>query len=307
MRAHERSSTYVRAHYRGSVFIPGHERNGSSVSGTYRVSAPAAHPNRWRLQAYRSSLAYWTTCFLGCRQRVFFYRSENGGCALFDRPGAPWKLHACWETYRDGLLDRVSAELDRFQFDGRSYVEPRTEIERLRGEHEFSGRGYVDGSLGSTITFPSYRGCGAIGLTAVRFVPDQNNERFITIYVPEASRNLFSPYSLHDIRATWVKHRNRWRCLVTATRIRQPNVPDGESHDVLPLERACTYCGDELATRWGLDVAGNEECSECGRRCRPRHSATESAESHGGRPDDLTLAHRRSRLARLALVADGPR
>lgn len=31
-----------------------------------------------------------------CRQRIFFFRHANGGCAFFDELGWPWKPHACF-------------------------------------------------------------------------------------------------------------------------------------------------------------------------------------------------------------------
>jgi len=32
-----------------------------------------------------------------CGELVFFYRSPNGGCVLFDSLGPPWPVHPCFE------------------------------------------------------------------------------------------------------------------------------------------------------------------------------------------------------------------
>ena len=80
-------------------------------TGSYSVTPS------WSIRNSSGRLAYTTACWW-CGAQVFFYRSESGGCALFDYPGWPWPLHACWEEYREHTLDRVESELNSIGFNG---------------------------------------------------------------------------------------------------------------------------------------------------------------------------------------------
>src|SRR5207247_10839 len=68
-----------------------------------------------------------------CGADVYFYRDENGGCALFDDLGAPWEVHYCWERHRqerDQVEGHVRQEL----------AHARTDSSRDESRRWFQGR-----------------------------------------------------------------------------------------------------------------------------------------------------------------------
>lgn len=271
--AHHRSGTWVDGHYRNGFWVEGHHRGDTTV-GEYERSEYGQVPvydASWRLRSYTSSLTYPTTCW-ECGEPVFFYRSENGGCALFDELGWPWPIHECWQRHKDSLLHRVGAQLDDLGFDGRSYTQSRKPLKKTKQQQSIHLRGFVEKAVAlenqsSPVVLRSCRGASALRLVAVRFVLHDRPDHFLRFYVPENHQELFAPYSIHEIEASWIKRGNRNLCLVTSTRILRAHTrPSGRAKSILELNRRCHYCNIELGTHaWGLDSEGNEECAYCGR------------------------------------------
>jgi hypothetical protein len=273
VRVHGRSETWVEGHYRNGHWVQRHYRSGTTVAEHDR-SVYGHHPASsvsGLLRAYTTTLTYPTKCWW-CSAAVFFHRSDNGGCALFDELGWPWPLHDCWQRYRDWLLHRVSAELDDLHFNGRSYTQPRKQMKKERGQTTFCGIGFVDKADAqhqeNQLQLRSCRGSSTVTLVPVRFVPDDRPGEYLLLYAPRDYKEVFAPYSIHQIDASWIKRGNHWLCLVTSTRILQAHSrPAGRARSILQLHRRCYYCDTELGDTdvWGLDTAGNEECGDCGR------------------------------------------
>ncbi len=269
MRAHIRSGGHVRGHFRNGHWVSPTWRSDSEVSGGCGIDPRMSEESLSRvlLESHRSKLAFWTECFLDCRQRVFFYRSENGGCALFDAPGEPWAIHSCWAEYRENTLQLMARRISPLSFDGVRYTEPRVEIRHGRGDSLFLGGGFVEGTPAPYRPMPSARGSSSLELVSIRFVPDHRSDHFLTVVVPAYQRHLFTPYSLHVLEAEWVKQGGCWHALGLSTSPRTPLQANSPAIRLLSIARRCTYCGCPLptGTAWGLDVAGEEECRDCGR------------------------------------------
>ena len=78
----------------------------SSISSSSAWRPPNPRINRY----YRDRRSYATpnaTCPV-CRQRVFFYESEDGGRVFFDDLGPPWPKHPCTDSRVDEALRRMS-------------------------------------------------------------------------------------------------------------------------------------------------------------------------------------------------------
>lgn len=58
------------------------------------------HQTSWAVGAARRPITHPTQCWW-CGAAVYFYRDQNGGCALFNELGAPWDVHSCWEAHRN--------------------------------------------------------------------------------------------------------------------------------------------------------------------------------------------------------------
>ena len=80
-------------------------RGGNSSLGSRRFIAKSISTNKhnrsylWYEDIYRSSITFPTDCYW-CNKKVFFHRSLNGGSVLFDKLGAPWKIHPCWQEHQ---------------------------------------------------------------------------------------------------------------------------------------------------------------------------------------------------------------
>lgn len=87
-----RSGANVRGHYRGGTWIPPHERSSALVSPR---DANDRGGDSGLSQPGNSGSCYTSRC-IWCESSVYYYRSDNGGFAMFDAIGKPWPLHSCW-------------------------------------------------------------------------------------------------------------------------------------------------------------------------------------------------------------------
>jgi hypothetical protein len=82
--------------------------------------APVVWTSTWTFHSDRRPLTHPVSCWW-CGAMVYFYRDENGGCAMFDHLGAPWVIHSCWEehrTTRRAALHHAEREIQDTGFDG---------------------------------------------------------------------------------------------------------------------------------------------------------------------------------------------
>ncbi|QDT62388.1 hypothetical protein SV7mr_49360 [Stieleria bergensis] len=270
-RSHSRQGAYVRGFTRSDgVRISGHYRSGSSVSasGPTYEQEQAARARR-RLDTFYSPLTYSTKCFW-CKTEVYFYRDENGGCALFDSLGSPWPIHSCWREHQQTVMWRVSRELAGHRFDGQQYFQDRTKLSKAIGSDLLSVTGFVDRLASqSDTTFASSRKTVSGAFCEIRLVPADDASVYYELFVPADSIQSFPRYSLHDVQAAYRKHGGRWRCFVTAfKRLHAAGRADRTVKDIVRLPDECFYCGEFVSgdSAWGFDTSYRLECSACGGR-----------------------------------------
>ncbi|TWU24883.1 hypothetical protein Pla52o_11790 [Novipirellula galeiformis] len=219
-----------------------------------------------KITDFSTPLAFNTTC-RNCGDNVFFYRDENGGCAMFDYPGKPWPIHACWERYRIHVTRSVAQELASLGFNGKAYFRPRVKTLKNRNEAFLEVRGFVD--LGNYINakkFPSNRRGKTCDFHEMRFVPFDDPARYYPILFPTYLDDAMSRYSMHEVECQWLKHSGRWNCFLTSfRRLRGQKRADRVVKDIVSWSN-CGYCGEDLTAgiRWGFDTDYHAECSFCG-------------------------------------------
>lgn len=242
---------------------------GGSASGT---RAPVS----WRLADAGSRVTHRTRCWW-CGAEVFFYRDENGGCALFDGLGAPWAVHGCWEDHRDqrgSSLKAIAKELEDASFDGSFYrpsgwlikrpLAPGTSLEVV-GYVASDCRRYLDGSAHYL-----FRHGGCEGFVRV-LVCDSTDRLWPALVRTSVARTLvnFQPVRL---RAAWVRYAGAW--LLFATELVDDS-PGGEQKAIARFEFAqpsvCTGCGRRLHIReqWDFDQTCHVRCVKCQHPIRP--------------------------------------
>lgn len=271
VQSHARSGTWVSDHYRNGTFVSGHYRGYSHVSGHARgtsYSHATSSDDLARSRLLRSgSLIYSTHCWW-CSERVYFFRSENGGCALFDLPRYPWPLHRCWLEYRSKCLGHLSRELAERAFDGQVYTLAASPLRPPRSESIFDAIVFVarESYRRAPVTrLRCRRGASSILLSCLR-LGLLEQDRFVDCLIPQSSLALFPPFSLHQVTAQWIKQGGRWRCAILKTRrLESGRRPSGPTHQLLRLNRSCWTCGSSLdpPAKWGFDDVGHEECLSC--------------------------------------------
>ncbi|WP_201353740.1 hypothetical protein [Hydrogenimonas urashimensis] len=89
--------------------------------GTYGLHFCSKRDN-WSL----SSLGHRLTCTIRCwwcRETVYFHTNGNGDAVLFEKLGAPWEIHPCWEKHkhsRSAKIKELESILKQAGYDGRS-------------------------------------------------------------------------------------------------------------------------------------------------------------------------------------------
>jgi hypothetical protein len=265
-RAHSRSGTYVEGFERNGSWVSGHYRSGTNVSESSRLTERQIAENIRRIDDYFTPLVFETKCFW-CSSLVFFYRSKDGGCALFDRLGRPWKLHGCWKEYRESVKRRIANELFRHQFNGTYYYKERQRASKPPKSDSIAMSGFVDRSRRERISLPSYRGATSGVFHLVNFVPDDKIDMFYSVLIPASVVDDFSTYSMHDINCTFKKHRNRWFCILTSYRRLSAGGKGGQSTSgFVRIDEKCNVCGCKLDDgHWGFGTNFVAECSRCGK------------------------------------------
>lgn len=267
-REHSRSGTYVEGFYRNGNWVSGHYRNGTQVSASNKLTERQVAVNVHRIDGFFSPLVFETTCFLGCNCRVFFYRAEDGGCALFDQLGWPWKLHKCWEE-RQALFKRVVANrLAHYNFNGRVYFKERQRAPKPPKADVISLSGFVDRSRLEKTSLPSCRNAKSAVFHIINFVPEDKIDVYYPVHVPSSVVHDFAFYSMHEISATFKKHRNKWLCILTSyRRLAAGKRTSSSASDLVKIADACAVCGSPLIDgEWGFGTDFACECSICGKK-----------------------------------------
>jgi len=127
-RAHQRRGGPVKGyHNKFGTWVPPTHRGDSDISESRELTQRRAAERLRRLTGFTSPLIFLTHCWW-CGERVHFYRSDVGECALFDMPGYPWPIHRCWKNYREQTLSRIASQLAEYRFNGRTYSQERMRL-----------------------------------------------------------------------------------------------------------------------------------------------------------------------------------
>jgi hypothetical protein len=265
-RAHSRSGTHVKAFSRNGSWVNSHYRNGTDVTESCKLSPKQLAANLRNIDAYFTPLVYQTQCFW-CSSKVFFYRSENGGCALFDQLGWPWSLHHCWEKYRQPFKQRVAIQLSQNSFDGHVYYQERQRASKPQKSDVVSMIGFVDRSeLRRRVQFPSCRGAISGVFRVVNFVPEDKLNVFYELLVPEIVAEDFPQYSIHEVTGNFLKYKHRWLCILSKFRRLSASSKAGKfRRNFIQIDQTCHLCGSILDdNKWGFGTNFALECNRCG-------------------------------------------
>ena len=277
-RAHSRSESYVEGFSRNGSWVSGHYRSGTSVSASNKLSEKQIAENIRRIDEYYTPLVYKTNCFW-CEEKVFFYRSEDGGCALFDRLGKPWDLHRCWEIHKQEIKRAVANELYRGNFNGRVYYKERQRASKPIKSDSISMVGFVDRQPMEKVRLPSCRGSTTGMFRTINFVPEDKIDVYYSVLVPSTIAEAFPNYSMHQVDCIFSKYKNRWYCLLTKyRRMSASGKSDQVANAGVVLDGNCSVCGILLTDKhWGFGSDFGSECSSCG-RMRGTRTSDEFAE-----------------------------
>jgi hypothetical protein len=267
--AHSRRGGPVKGFYnKNNVWVNSTNRRDANVSASRDFQKKQIDQQVKLLTAILSPLNYLTKCW-ECGELVHFYRSEEGGCALFDMIGYPWPIHACWENRQDHLLEKIAGELNTHGFNGRTYFQNRHLLKKPKKQASISITGFVDGSLRRVEkAFVSHRGVNPGVFNELRFVPESDASCYYLLYVPSIVGMHFPTHSCHTLDAAWKKHGGRWHLFLSRfRRLRVNGRAEKIVNDTVGLKNNCFYCGTDLVKKpWGFDTNFQPECRECGRR-----------------------------------------
>lgn len=128
---HTRRSSIVKGHYRNGTWVDEHFRSATTVNNY--VKETTVSTTNYLKQTYpwfyNNNTSFKTNCW-SCGESVFFYRNENGGCALFDQLGGPWPIHPCWEQYKkerssiiNTIIEKQADQLTNIKVSDYKYIQ----------------------------------------------------------------------------------------------------------------------------------------------------------------------------------------
>ncbi len=242
---------------------------GNTGDGDGSTATKAA----WTLEAVGRPLTFRTSC-CWCGARVYFYRNENGGCALFERLGWPWELHPCWARHsaeRVSQRSRVSIALERAGFDGSAYFVQGVLVEAPQKPRPAATKvmGFiVDLNVEETSFSADDDVTDAPEWTQIHVMTE--DDRLYPVWAPTPWVETSHLYDHLALAVRWL----RWdddlylfavsmECQVWGTRRtsrrRVQAIADGEF--------SCFYCDQKLGgkRRWGFGPGLHLECRTCSR------------------------------------------
>jgi hypothetical protein len=243
---------------------------GDTGAGGGGPSLGASTVVAWHVTDRGARVTHRTRCWW-CGADVYFLRDENGGCALFDRLGAPWEVHGCWEEHRherESSLKAVASELEQAGFDGYFY-RPSGRVQQRPltsgGYLETAGyvasdcRRYFDGRASC-----SFRHGGCDGFFRV-LICDSSDHLWPALVRSSVARRLgnFQPVRL---RGKWVRYAGDW--LLFATELVDDSPGRGErilDRFMFGQPSECGGCGRRLLIReqWDFDQRWRVRCTTC--------------------------------------------
>ena len=237
---------------------------------SWDTSGASSRTHSWALQDKGSRLTYPTSC-RWCGGDVYFFRDENGGCALFDALGPPWPIHSCWEDHvRQSRISRaIESSLESVGFDGNSYQSQGIKVKIPRkGAYELALTGFVADNHAlyqqpQVFRIRSHRYAGSLPLVIIEIAVEDSLYPFV---ISAVTAKDIPNYSLVEVKGEWRKKGPCWYLLTTSFRRIEPHHRRGKYYSKLALTGICSGCGRELATMtsWGFDNQGSEECDICG-------------------------------------------
>lgn len=202
---------------------------------------------------------------------MYFFRDENGGCALFDALGPPWPIHDCWKDHvrRSSISSNIESRLEAVGFNGYFYKPQGIKVSKPRkGTEEIVLAGFVADNHAlcqqpQVFRLRSHRRADSLLLVIMEVATEGHLYPFV---ISEVAAKEIPNYSLVEIKGKWRKKGRHWYLLTTSLRRIDPNHRRGKYRNQFALTGACIYCGYELAieTLWGFDNQGSEECCICG-------------------------------------------
>ncbi len=178
---------------------------------------------------------------------MYFFRDENGGCALFDALGPPWPIHDCWKDHarQSRISKAIERSLESVEFDGNSYQPQGLKVTEPReGAYELALTGFVADNCAlyqPPRLFPihSYRHVGSLPLVIVAI--DAGGRLYPFMFSVVSAKEVPN-YSFVEIKGTWRKKGRYWYLLTTSFRRIEPN---HQRKDRLrsAITGTCTYCG----------------------------------------------------------------
>lgn len=240
---------------------------GYTGSGGYVTLPPS-----WSLHRNRDPVTRPTTCW-ECGAAVYFYRDENGGCALFDDLGAPWQIHICWEVHRNQhwrAIQHVGRKLKRERYNGRdrpsryqSVIPPRrsTSIIPLVGI-------VIDNGLGSERTTRKRFGAVNRGAGAWIQLAVLKKKTVYHVLAPEPFAEMIPENIPLTLEVRWLR-RADGMYLIGASIKRHyinGNIRWIRTVDCLRGKQVtCSFCSRRISgsTEWGFDQKYLAECETC--------------------------------------------
>lgn len=206
-------------------------------------------------------LWYATSCWW-CRRPVFFFRNENGGCALFDESGAPWQVHECWRLHSEAQRRGAQAHYERQATQPRPPVHQAVPVD---GETRVRVAGYVVRVQPEPVRFRRDPSTRTAAFASVHVCDKQN--RLYHLLVPEPGARKIVKLDAVRAPAAWLPRAGSWHLFADTVRLEGgldrlavaiPGAP-------LALPALCAYCGDPVRedTEWGIDSGHRLECATC--------------------------------------------
>lgn len=231
-----------------------------------------SYTRAWSLWRDWEPITHLTTCWW-CEAPVFFYRDENGGCALFDELGAPWKVHACWQDHRsqrrDALL-HTNRDLQARGFSGGvSMPGERAADPPLRSNVCRSFLGFPSTSRGfsRTRTYLGVRTHDRGPFRQVDIVRSDTKETYPS-YVPAEWSNLIPENAPVQLDGRWLDVPSQGMVFVVTSAERKFINGRVRFRRAIPdlVKQECRFCGRETtgSRGWSFDSDYCIQCETCG-------------------------------------------